>query len=253
MSLNEDIVSLVPVSNNTDLSNLLVSWVGTISYYETIRKHLEEKYRSPLHLHEAHLQTINHINSIIKELKVIAQTTQRLNKKEELIQELIKSIEQSYDTSITNKTQYEIDKEIENTFLNTKIDSYTEMSNSVELTCKSLIEKMLLSFSEEVEPISKKSNDNFFTIPKNINILGKELIPKELYPSIYINYMSVVNLPLPALEAFIYMDSQLSDWQFNPTQYKLWLSSMCGRVLAYYTIIGEQEKVTKIISRLNKS
>ena len=54
-------------------------------------------------------------------------------------------------------------------------------------------------------------------------------------------------------EDFIYMDSQLSDWQFNPTQYKLWLSSMCGSVLAYYTIIGEQEKVTKIISRLNKS
>jgi hypothetical protein len=37
MNLNDDIVSLVPVSNNTDLSNLLVSWVGTISYYEAFR------------------------------------------------------------------------------------------------------------------------------------------------------------------------------------------------------------------------
>lgn len=282
MSLSEEnnTASLVPINNNANLSSILISWIGTTTHYSAINKFLEEEYRSPSNLHDAHHQAIRYINSIRKELRIIAQATQRLSKKEELISGLIEEIGNPYEKSISNEQQYNLDAEIERTFSNMKIDSYSEISNSVELICEYIMEKMYLSFIEEVEPKTKNNNNNidihpFFNVSKNIESL-EEIIPKELCQSIYNDYMSVKDLPLPALEAFLYVDSKMIEeklitelkifgsfkskesfiinlWKCSKVQYKMWISSMCGKVLGYYTIIGQQEKVTKILSRITKS
>lgn len=280
MSEKNDTTSLVPISNNTDLSNILISWIGTSTYYNAIEKYLEEKYRSPSNLHEAHRQAIHYISSIRKELRIIAQATQRLNEKEELVSGLIQEIGNPYEESLSNELQYNLDNEIERIFSNIKMDSYTEISNSVETLCEYIIEKMYLSFVEEVEPKTKNSSNidiyPFFNLPKNVDSLKEEVIPKELCEGIYNDYISVKDLPLPALEAFIYVDSKMLEeklinelkifgsskskessiinlWKYSKVQYKLWISSMCGKVLGYYTITGQQEKVTKILSRIIKS
>lgn len=292
MSTPENTSSIVKFDKSSgELSNLLSSWIGTLAYYTSIKNYLETYYRSPYTLHTAHLNAIEHIDSIRKELGIIAQASRRLREKEELLSGLLEPIEsiykihQGFPDAPTLETVYEqIDSKLEKTFLNITKGTYDQIDSNVEEISKYLVSKLYLSFVKDAESSTLSSNSNTKTLDNMISLFefskslessnNNSLLPNELCLGIYNDYLLNIDFPLPALVASIYMEARfiqgkalnelqlfgeansnessiIQFWKYSKTPYKLWLSSICGKVLAYLVLAHKcEDEVSQVLSQL---
>lgn len=279
--------------SSSELSSFLLSWIGTLTYYTNIKNYLETHYRSPYTLHSAHINAIEHIESIRKELSIIAQASRRLHEKEKLLKGLLEPIESIYkihqgvtDTSTIETIYQQIDSELESTFLNITKSTYDQIDSNVEDISKYLISKLYLSFAKDVESKVLSSNSNNMislfefskSLESNNNNNNETLIPNELCLGIYNDYLLNIEFPLPALVASIYMEARfiqgkalnelhifgeanntnessiIQFWKYSKGPYKLWVCSICGKILAYLVLTNKySDEVTKVLSRIKSN